>query len=58
MPIARDLTPPLTTIRLPLAEMGARAMSLALEPADGRPRIEEVDVDLVRRESTAPPPQG
>lgn len=30
MPIARDVTPALTTVRLPLVEMGERAMSLAL----------------------------
>ena len=30
MPIARDVTPPLTTVRLPLVEMGVRAMTLAL----------------------------
>src|SRR3954464_189041 len=28
MPIARDVTPALTSVRLPLAEMGARAMTL------------------------------
>jgi LacI family transcriptional regulator len=55
MPIARDLTPALTTVRLPLVDMGARAMSLALEPADGRPRIELAAAVVVRRDSTAPP---
>lgn len=30
MPIARDVTPPLTTVKLPLVHMGERAMSLAL----------------------------
>ena len=44
MPIARDVTPALTTVRLPLVEMGARAMSLALgvgaadAPRRGAPR--------------------
>ena len=33
MPIARDVTPPLTTVRLPLVDMGARAMTLALAAA-------------------------
>jgi LacI family transcriptional regulator len=58
MPIARDVTPALTTIRLPLADMGARAMTLALQPRDPRntPQVEHVDAELVRRESTAPPP--
>ena len=31
MPIARDVTPALTTVRLPLAEIGARAMTMALD---------------------------
>jgi LacI family transcriptional regulator len=39
MPIARDLTPALTTVRLPLTEIGATAMRLALEPpVEGPPR--------------------
>jgi LacI family transcriptional regulator len=58
MPIARDIVPALTTVRLPLVEMGVRAMSLALAPADGRPRIELAAVEVVRRASTAPPPAG
>jgi LacI family transcriptional regulator, galactose operon repressor len=55
MPIARDVTPALTTVRLPLAEIGARAMTLALQPTEdgaGR-RVEEVPATLVRRASTA-----
>jgi LacI family transcriptional regulator len=54
MPIAADVTPALTTVRLPLAEIGARAMTLALNPvADGAgPRVEEVPAELVRRDST------
>ncbi|MEV4759001.1 LacI family DNA-binding transcriptional regulator [Micromonospora sp. NPDC049559] len=55
MPIARDVTPALTTVRLPLADMGARAMSLALEPSGDAPDVEHVDAELVRRESSGPP---
>jgi LacI family transcriptional regulator len=57
MPIARDVTPALTTIRLPLAEMGARAMTLALgDPGPGGgARHEHVEAELVRRESAGPP---
>src|SRR5262249_22034795 len=52
MPIARDVTPSLTSVHLPLTEMGARAMQLALgEPGDG-PRTERVDAELIQREST------
>ncbi|PZF94233.1 LacI family DNA-binding transcriptional regulator [Micromonospora deserti] len=57
MPIARDVTPALTTVRLPLVEMGARAMSLALDPAVPQPRTELVAAELVRRDSTGPAPQ-
>jgi LacI family transcriptional regulator len=57
MPIARDVTPALTTVRLPLADIGARAMTLALEPvADAAaPRGAEVQATLVRRNSTGRP---
>lgn len=55
MPIARDLTPALTTVRLPLTDIGAAAMRLALEPPEAGPRRLEVDAQLVRRASTAPP---
>jgi LacI family transcriptional regulator len=51
MPIARDVTPSLTSVRLPLTEMGERAMRLALGAAD-EPRVEHVAAELVRREST------
>jgi LacI family transcriptional regulator len=57
MPIARDVTPALTTVRLPLADMGARAMTLALEPGErSTPRIEEVGAELIRRASAGSPP--
>lgn len=56
MPIARDLTPALTTVRLPLTEIGAAAMRLALEePAASGARRLRVEAGLVRRASTAPP---
>jgi LacI family transcriptional regulator len=55
MPIAADVTPALTTVRLPLVELGARAMTLALTPAD-RDRVESLPADLVLRDSLAPPP--
>jgi LacI family transcriptional regulator len=57
MPIAQDVTPALTTVRLPLADMGARALTLALDqtPEATAPRVERVGAELIRRESTAPP---
>lgn len=55
MPIARDVTPALTSVRLPLSEMGVRAMTLALDaaPAPG-PRVERAAAELIIRESTYP----
>ncbi|GAA3241860.1 LacI family DNA-binding transcriptional regulator [Actinocorallia longicatena] len=47
----RDLVPALTTVRLPLAELGERALELAL--GDG-PRVEEVAGAVVLRASTGP----
>ena len=52
MPIARDVTPSLTSVRLPLTELGERAMRLALDAAGDEPRVEHVAAELVRREST------
>jgi LacI family transcriptional regulator len=54
MPIARDVTPSLTSIRLPLTEMGARAMELALGEPGADPRTERVGAELVQRQSTWP----
>ena len=55
MPIARDLIPALTTVRLPLDEIGATAMRLALQPPADKPRTVHVEAALIRRDSTAPP---
>ncbi len=55
MPIARDVTPALTTVRLPLVDMGERAMTIALSaPGDG-PRVERMAAEVVRRASSGPP---
>jgi LacI family transcriptional regulator len=56
MPIARDVTPALTSVRLPLTELGERAMSLALGIPGESPRIQKIPAELIRRESTWPPP--
>jgi LacI family transcriptional regulator len=56
MPVAGDVTPPLTTVALPLVEMGMRAMSMALDSsASTTNKVERMDATLVVRESTAPP---
>ncbi|MGA5299799.1 LacI family DNA-binding transcriptional regulator [Nucisporomicrobium flavum] len=57
MPISVDVTPPLSTVRLPLEEIGVRAMSLALREPDDEPRVEHAAAELVLRDSTAPPPR-
>ncbi|MEV4898394.1 LacI family DNA-binding transcriptional regulator [Nonomuraea sp. NPDC055795] len=46
----RDHVPALTTVRLPLADMGARALELALTSAD-KPVVEPVRGEVVLRES-------
>ncbi|WP_061291976.1 LacI family DNA-binding transcriptional regulator [Herbidospora cretacea] len=46
----RDLVPALTTVRLPLAEIGARAVELALS-GDAGPSVVHVEGEVVIRES-------
>jgi LacI family transcriptional regulator len=56
MPISIDVTPALSTVRLPLVDIGARAMSLALRESDGRrPLVEHAEATLVLRDSTQAP---
>jgi LacI family transcriptional regulator len=52
-PIARDVTPALSTVRLPLVEMGARATQLALQPSGDRSSVERLPTELMLRASTA-----
>ncbi|KAB2344526.1 LacI family transcriptional regulator [Actinomadura rudentiformis] len=55
IPIVGDLTPPLTTVALPLDEMGERVTKLALrEPRGHRSRVERITGEVVLRASTAP----
>jgi len=53
IPIARDITPTLSTIHVPMAEMGARAMELALTPHISEWRVVQLPTALVLRDSTA-----
>ena len=58
VPIAAFLEPPLTTLRRPLAAMGARAVQLLLDLIEGRPVASEMldaPSELIVRGSTAPP---
>jgi LacI family transcriptional regulator len=47
----RDLVPALTTVRLPLAEMGERALELALGESSA-PKVEHIEGEVVLRTST------
>ena len=54
--VAGDLSPSLTTVRLPMAQMGEQALLLALKEPGSRPRRRLVDAELVVRDSTGRPP--
>jgi len=48
----RDVTPSLTTVRLPLEEVGAAALELVMQPRTERPRLRRVRGEVVVRDST------
>jgi LacI family transcriptional regulator len=57
LPVARWVSPPLTTVRQPLAEMGRLAAGMLGDLIDGQPlRTQRVELatELIVRESTAP----
>ncbi|PWG64528.1 LacI family DNA-binding transcriptional regulator [Sediminicurvatus halobius] len=56
--ISAQLVPPLTTVRVPSAEMGERAADYLVESRRGAPLVNHVEVEtsLVVRGTTAPPP--
>ncbi|MEV4349671.1 LacI family DNA-binding transcriptional regulator [Actinoplanes sp. NPDC049596] len=54
--VAADLAPSLTTIRLPMTDMGRMALDLALKPPAARPRRRRTGHQLVVRDSTGPVP--
>lgn len=59
LPISRSFSPPLTTVRQPLVEMGRTAAQMLSTMIDGREqhgRQIELATELVVRSSTAPPP--
>jgi LacI family transcriptional regulator len=53
IPITRDVVPALSTVRLPMVELGARAIARALEPHESPPRIEYLPTEVILRASTA-----
>jgi LacI family transcriptional regulator len=55
IPVIRDLTPSLTTVALPLEQLGERAMELAIRDTPStRSRILRMSGEVVVRDSTAP----
>lgn len=48
----RDVTPRLTSVHLPLEDMGAQAARMALDPGSGSSRVVKVRGQVVLREST------
>jgi LacI family transcriptional regulator len=57
IPTLRDVYPPLTTVRLPLKQLGETAARLVLgEDAPPRPRVVPVPGEVVLRDSTRPRP--
>lgn len=55
LPVARDVTPALTTIRVPMVEMGRRSMWLALRDPSSPYELVRLETELVERRSVAPP---
>jgi LacI family transcriptional regulator, galactose operon repressor len=54
IPTLRDIAPALTTVRLPLVEMGERAGVMALDAAPGQaPRLLRIRGEVALRESTS-----
>ncbi|WP_232665387.1 LacI family DNA-binding transcriptional regulator [Pseudonocardia sp. TRM90224] len=52
--VAADLAPSLTTVKLPMVEMGAAALTMALKPASARRRRKGTGHQLMARDSTGP----
>jgi LacI family transcriptional regulator len=50
--VAADLAPSLTTVRLPMTDMGRWALELALKPRSARPRRRSTGHQLIVRDST------
>jgi LacI family transcriptional regulator len=55
VPTVRDVVPGLTTVSVPMREMGRRSIRIGLAGADGGPRLEMLPVYLLKRESVRSP---
>lgn len=61
LPLAEHLNPPLTTVRMPLAELGAAAVDALVAQLRGEGsggRVVETHPEVIARRSTAPPPRS
>lgn len=60
VPLARQSSPPLTTVRQPLQRMAEEATRMLLQPADTREGAQRIELatHLVLRQSTAPAATG
>lgn len=56
--VTRDVTPRLSTVHLPMEDMGAEALRMVLRPPARRPRRRRVASRVILRDSTAVPPAG
>lgn len=54
IPVAEDLAPALTSVRIPMADMGAQALRMALMDPASRPRRKQTGHRLMIRSSTGP----
>jgi len=55
--VAADLAPSLTTVRLPMTEMGELALTMALKPPSARRRRKNTGHELIVRDSSGPVPR-
>ena len=58
VPTVRDVVPGLTTVAVPMREMGRRSMRIGLAGGDGKPEAVVLPVRLVERESVGAPGAG
>jgi LacI family transcriptional regulator len=54
IPIVQDILPALSTVRVPMVEMGVRALTMATEPRGDDIRVEQLPTQVVLRASTGP----
>jgi len=58
IPIVKDLWPALTSVQVPMVEMGERALALALQPPGTEIRVEHLPTRLMLRASTGVAQRG